>query len=199
MTLAPLGDGWFGSGTARARLRRDGDDLVVASLECADEAACDAFLDELARTVTQTSRVVDENGSVLRAVAVAPVDLPHPLTLARLEDAIRDSWSAETSDDPAAWSEANPAFQQCDVTAHVVRDYLGGEILACGVVLDGRRVDRHAWNRLPSGLELDLTREQFRGGEQYERPEVVAELGLGATHRERYELLAERVRANLGS
>jgi hypothetical protein len=91
----------------------------------------------------------DGDGRLLRTVTVAPVERPTPSTLARLEQTIRASWSAETSDRPDEWSEANPAFQQCDVTARVVRDYLGGEILVAGVVLDGRRVDMHAWNRLP--------------------------------------------------
>jgi hypothetical protein len=78
------------------------------------------------------------------------------------------------------------------VTAAVVQDYLGGDTLVAGVVLDGTRVDRHAWNVLPSGLTLDLTREQFRQGERFEQPHVEA-----VTRGERYELLAERVRARL--
>ena len=34
----------------------------------------------------------------------------------------------------------------------------------------GPAVDRHAWNRLPSGLTLDLTREQFVNGETFGEP-----------------------------
>jgi hypothetical protein len=123
--------------------------------------------------------------------------LTRAVTLSQLESAIRASWSAETSDRPDSWTSDNPAFQQCDVTARVVRDYLGGEILVAGVVLDGQRVDRHAWNRLPSGLVIDLTREQFRHGERLEAP-VVNDLVRIDRNPERYELLASRVRATLG-
>ena len=59
------------------------------------------------------------------------------------------------------------------------------------------------WNRLPSGREVDLTREQFRSGQ------VIGEARVGnrpATfdpshprHRyEKYLVLSERVRASLG-
>jgi hypothetical protein len=202
MTLVRLENervGWRRDGeiVASAAVRRDGDEVVVEKLEHGDEDGARALLDALAAMVTLASRLVDEDGNVLRDVTVAPVGGPSPSTLANLEHAIRASWSAETSDRPSEWTEANPAFQQCDVTARVVRDYLGGEILAAGVVLEGRRVDMHAWNRLPSGLELDLSREQFLQGERFETPEVLTEF-VGASVDERYELLAARVRAKLG-
>jgi hypothetical protein len=99
-----------------------------------------------------------------------------------------------TSDDPDEWSEENPARGQCGVTALVVQELLGGEILVANVLRDGVRVDRHAWNRLGSGLTLDLRRSQFRRGEELEEPRagepILADPG-------RYGLLAERVRARL--
>jgi hypothetical protein len=42
------------------------------------------------------------------------------------------------------------------VTALVVQDQLGGDLVRARI--DG---ESHYWNRLPSGQELDLTREQF--------------------------------------
>lgn len=195
MSIRPLGDGWFGDESARARLRREGDSVVV-EVEAADDTARDAFLDELAATVTSVSSIRDEQGRVLREVSVAPVELPSPVTLGRLEEAIRASWSAETSDAPDNWTAANPSFQHCDVTARAVQEYLGGDILVSGVVRDGMRVDRHAWNRLPSGLEVDLTREQFLDGERFEAP-VVLEHFSGRTVDERYEVFAARVRERL--
>jgi hypothetical protein len=39
---------------------------------------------------------------------------------------------------------------------------LGGEILIADVLRDGVPVERQAWNRLESGVEIDLTREQFQ-------------------------------------
>ena len=86
-------------------------------------------------------------------------------TLAQLEEAIRRSWGPDTVDPDDGWSEDNPAQGQCDVTCLVVNDLIGGELAAAQVFLGGRRVMAHMWNRLPSGIEVDLTREQFTNGE----------------------------------
>ena len=86
-------------------------------------------------------------------------------TLAELERAIRESWSLDTSDDPDEWSPENPARGQCDITSLVIHDLLGGELLAADVYLDDERVESHMWNRLASGVEIDLTRGQFKRGQ----------------------------------
>ena len=83
------------------------------------------------------------------------------MTLAEIEAAIRASWGRDTSDDPEEWTEDLPTRGQCAVTAHVLRELLGGEILIAPVSPSVN--EHHAWNRLPSGVELDLTIEQFRG------------------------------------
>jgi hypothetical protein len=126
----------------------------------------------------------------------APAEAVATTSLPELELAIRSAWSRETSDDPDEWSEQNRARGQCAVTALLVRELLGGDILVANVLRDGRRVERHAWNRLPSGLTLDLTREQFVDGEQLGEPRVEEPM---LTHRnpERFELLRARVRAQL--
>jgi hypothetical protein len=116
------------------------------------------------------------------------------VTLAQLEDAIRGAWSAETGESPDDWTPELPSRHQCAATAAVVRDWLGGEILIANVLLDGRRVERHAWNRLASGLEVDLTRCQFTRGEQLGAPRVEEPVTLS---RGSYELLARRVREAL--
>jgi hypothetical protein len=60
-------------------------------------------------------------------------------------------------------------------------------------------VDFHWWNRLGLGVEVDLTREQFRpdevvvGGVVIARPSTIRRL------REEYELLRERVLARLAA
>ena len=91
-------------------------------------------------------------------------------TLVQLEDAIRQSWGPDTVDPDDGWSADNPARGQCDVTSLVVHDLVGGELMASDVYLDGARIMAHMWNRLPSGIEVDLTREQFRGGEVLGEP-----------------------------
>lgn len=80
-------------------------------------------------------------------------------TARRLDDLARrleSSWTRETSANPLQWSTDNSAYGQCAVTALVVQDYFGGELLCARV--DGIS---HYWNRLPAGLEVDLTRKQF--------------------------------------
>jgi hypothetical protein len=56
---------------------------------------------------------------------------------------------------------------------------------------------RHAWNRLPSGLTIDLTREQFLRGEQLGEPRVEEPI-FTHRHPERLATLRERVRSRLG-
>src|SRR5262249_931840 len=84
---------------------------------------------------------------------------PKRATLADLKVALKGAWSAATSADPANWSERNPAWGQCAVTALVIQDYLGGEL---------RRGEvggmSHYWNVLPCGEEIALTRHQFDAG-----------------------------------
>ena len=204
--------GWQAGGGVAASLKLDrvGDDLTITSIEYDDPASVRQLVDALFDVITAPRIVGDDdvlehcgfargNDRWIRTLAVepAPAEVTRAVTLSELEEAIRGSWSAETSDRPESWSPGNPAYQQCDVTSRVVRDYLGGEVLVAGVVLDGRRVDRHAWNQLPSGLVLDLTREQFVDGEQLEAPSSL-ELVRIDRNPERYELLAARVRKKLG-
>jgi hypothetical protein len=121
------------------------------------------------------------------------------LTLAELEQAIRDSWGPETAD-PGEWKPENPSSCQCAITMLVVHDYLGGELLSADVIRAGERVDGHMWNRLPSGLEIDLTREQFHAGEMIGVPRVRDRPAPDPEQDPlyaRYELLRDRVRVRL--
>ncbi|MEO6713611.1 MAG: hypothetical protein ABIM89_09310 [Mycobacteriales bacterium] len=126
--------------------------------------------------------------------------MPDVLTLRAIEDAIRDSWSIETCDpvDQHEWSRDNAARGQCGVTALVVSDLLGGVLLEAQVFRGGVQVEYHYWNRLTSGLDLDLTREQFTRGETFSAAIEVPPLPPGPAHAPGYALLAERVRARLG-
>jgi len=126
-------------------------------------------------------------------------------TLTQLEQAICASWSADTVDPDDGWSAENPGRGHCDVTSLVVQDLLGGDLLAADVYRDGVRVMGHMWNRLPSGLDVDLTRDQFRNGEVVGEPTVIparpAEIASTDHPRyhwyEKYLVLAARVRERL--
>lgn len=117
-----------------------------------------------------------------------------PLTLSALEAAIRAAWGRDTSDDPDEWTEGWRARGQCGVTSLVVRDLLGGEILIAPVLGSAQEGEHHAWNRLPSGLELDLTAEQFLAGESLGEP--VAREPYG---HDRAAILAARVHERLAA
>jgi hypothetical protein len=127
-----------------------------------------------------------------------------PYTVAAIEQAIRASWSLDTADEDDGWTPDNPSRGQCDITSLVVHDLFGGEILAADVHRDGERVEAHMWNRLSSGIEVDLTREQFRSGEVIGEPIARPRPAtLQPTHPryhryEQYLVLSARVRARLG-
>ncbi|WP_435059785.1 YunG family protein [Streptomyces sp. bgisy060] len=124
-----------------------------------------------------------------------------PYLLADIERAVRGSWSADTCTPEfrSRWSPDNPARDQCGVTAMVVNDLLGGDLIRGEVHVNGERVDYHWWNRLGTGIEIDLTREQFGpeelviGGTVIPRPPAAEWSRL----REEYELLRDRVREEL--
>jgi hypothetical protein len=129
-------------------------------------------------------------------VADAPTnDLP---ALADVEQALRASWSMETSDDPDGWTPENPALGQCAVSALVIRALYGGDIVIATVLdREGNPTpDGHAWNVLPSGEQVDFAFDQFLDGEGL-GPETVTEPVIDGDPR-RAHLLAERVSRLLG-
>jgi hypothetical protein len=117
-------------------------------------------------------------------------------TLPELAAAIRESWSAETADHPDEWSPDNPARCQCGSTALLIRELLGGEILLADVLRDGAVVERHAWNRLVPGVEIDLTAEQFPSDVSL-GPPTVGEPMVRAVRPDAYELLKARALGHL--
>jgi hypothetical protein len=123
-------------------------------------------------------------------------------SLVDIEHVIRSSWSEQTCDpvDLSEWSTDGPARGQCAVTALVVQDLLGGELLLAEVLnADGSRQGLHYWNRLASGVEVDLTREQFTATEIVQEPRVVSRPPDTTSGRlaAQYRTLATAVRARL--
>lgn len=123
------------------------------------------------------------------------------LTLAQLQDVVTSCWDADTCDPAGEWDPENPAAGHCGVTAMAVLEILGGELLEAEVwQASGQRNGVHFWNRLTSGLELDLTQEQFRCGERLSEPVVrVPNRSPKARLASRYDLFAARLRQCLGT
>ncbi|MEU3633753.1 YunG family protein [Streptomyces fradiae] len=120
-----------------------------------------------------------------------------------IEAALRASWAADTCSpddvERAPWTGGNPSRGHCDVTALVVHDLLGGDLVYGEVWLGGGRLGYHWWNRLPSGAEVDLTREQFRDGETVTGGRTVERPAGRLPHRwDAYLRLRERVERRLG-
>jgi hypothetical protein len=102
---------------------------------------------------------------------------------------LRLCWSRESS---PQWRPDNPAQGQCNVTAVVVHDHFGGEILKTPV-----GAEWHFYNRI-GGRVYDFTAEQFAAPPDYrdlpsDRHEALAGTTIG-----RYEALARRFEASGG-
>jgi hypothetical protein len=103
---------------------------------------------------------------------------------AALAPKCRAAWSTETG---GKWRADNPACGQCSVTALVVQDACGGEILKTDV--DGAW---HFYNRI-DGARWDLTASQFDAPIAYaDRPSTRDE-ALADTSPDKYALLKARV------
>jgi hypothetical protein len=125
------------------------------------------------------------------------------LTLSDIERAVRASWAADTCspDDVAraAWTPDNPAWGQCDITALLISDLFGGDLMLGEVHLGGVQHGYHWWNRLAGGIEIDLTRSQFRLGQVISGARAVPRpAGRPKRRYAEYELLRQRVDARLG-
>ncbi len=86
--------------------------------------------------------------------------------------AIRDSWSPETCGEPDNFSADNPSWQQCDASAFVAWEHLGGDLVLGKVFVNGEQTEHHYWNRI-DGQDHDVTREQFSSGEDIVEAAVV--------------------------
>jgi hypothetical protein len=103
-----------------------------------------------------------------------------PFAADRVAVALRQSWSLATS---AKWLASNPARGQCNVTALLVNELFGGEILKPPLP-DGD----HFYNRI-DGKRIDLTDSQFAAPVNYlDRPSDRREALVG-TSAARYEAL----------
>lgn len=111
--------------------------------------------------------------------------------------AIRQAWCAATCYPPSRdqWTPENPALGQGAVTALLLQELLGGDVVY-------NSEHKHFWNRLEDGREIDMTLERFQGQFDSTLPidrtcsrEYMLE-GIAATEArtmERYQILKARV------
>jgi hypothetical protein len=114
-----------------------------------------------------------------------------PGFLEELNARLSVAWCRDTSTEPNKWTNENPALGQCAVTALVVQDELGGELVRA--IVNGIS---HYWNRLESGEEVDLTRRQFRDDVRVETEAVPRSREFVLSFPDtvtRYQLLRERL------
>jgi hypothetical protein len=94
------------------------------------------------------------------------------------------AWSTETG---GKWRPDHPACGQCSVTALVVQDVLGGDILKTPV--EGQW---HFYNCV-DGQRLDLTDSQFSQPVNYQDLPSTRSEAFEDTSAEKYEILKRRV------
>lgn len=80
-----------------------------------------------------------------------------------LEKVVALAWSKNTSSDSQSWTPQNPAWGQCAVTALIVNDYLGGEILWAEAKTPDGKTYSHYFNSV-NDTTIDFTRRQFPPG-----------------------------------
>lgn len=111
-----------------------------------------------------------------------------PTNIENVHKALRNSWSIHSS---TKWREDNPALGQCGVTALVVQDLLGGEILKTkyGEIW-------HFYN-LIDDAPLDFTESQFEAPLNYDNRVSTRAEAFSDTNSEQYRYLSTAVQEYL--
>ncbi len=103
----------------------------------------------------------------------------------RIKAILAHCWSAESS---SRWSEDCPSRGQCGVTALVMHDHFGGEILKTCV--QGRW---HFYNRI-EGARYDMTADQFDPLPEYQDILSNRDEAFADTNQKQYESLSLQFR-----
>lgn len=103
-----------------------------------------------------------------------------PGTVLEFGERLSKAWSSDTS---SKWSVERQALGQCSVSALVVQDVFGGELLKTRV-----GDDWHFYNRI-DGERFDLTAEQFEGAVSYDDLPASREDAFSDTSPEQYKAL----------
>lgn len=115
-----------------------------------------------------------------------------------LPELMKLAWRRETSSPLVhdQWRPDDPGKGQDAITALVVQDHLGGELLRADI----KDYGFHYWNRLPDGREYDLTLEQLPKDRTRPKGQVVArkdvldsDRAVAKSTRDRYSMLTDRL------
>lgn len=85
------------------------------------------------------------------------------MEFSKLEELLNLSWTKKTSADSKNWTEKNKSYGQCVVSALIVQDYFGGEIVWSNAELPDGSIVSHYFN-LIGEVYYDLTFKQFPKG-----------------------------------
>lgn len=114
-----------------------------------------------------------------------------------LPELMRLAWRRETSSPTVHkhWTADNPGKGQDTITALLVQDLLGGNLLRADV----KGYGFHYWNRLASGRERDLTRAQLPQGAKLASGTIIdrvsvleSDRAIAKSTRARYDMLTDR-------
>lgn len=102
---------------------------------------------------------------------------------------LQNAWSAETASPPENWSPGNPAKNHCSVTALIVQDHFGGEILSTKTA-----GGTHFYN-LIGGTRWDLTISQFAEPIPFDDNPSSREAAMSDTTPGKYRIIGVRLQA----
>jgi len=106
----------------------------------------------------------------------------------KILNSLKKCWSEKSSEN---WSEENPSRGQCSVTAIVIQDNFGGDI----VKTLSKEGQWHYYNRI-NGISYDFTSDQFPEPLLYfDLPSNKIE-ALSDTSMEQYKYLSDKFRMN---
>ena len=121
-----------------------------------------------------------------------------PPSLPQVLQALRESWSLTSSEEPENWTPSNPSRGQCGTSSLIVNDYFGGKLVLWRVFVEDEQVGFHYSNELPDGTRLDATGDQFWENESLRDPDVFARPNKPPKNgADRYKALAELVKIKL--
>lgn len=134
-----------------------GVDLVV------DEESGDNYVLEVNMTPNISALSKSEQDNVIGRV----IDYTERKDLFEFIKSIERAWSAHTTSDQDGWNENNPAWGQCAVTASLIAEKFGGDLVRVTYETPEGHKGSHYFNILEDGFVVDATRKQFPEGTSF--------------------------------